>query len=194
MSEDGLAECCFEILVAIGFAFLFEWCEENPPCGIVVGVAFLGTMMVGIPIYWFIKELPHTLKKGVIVGYFVSFFAWIMAILLGIVGDLFAVIGACVFIGIGIMGLTYLVIRGKMEKRKKAVALDFEDQAASELGYKLVELKDQLGSGIVTQEEYEQKKKLLEGLTELKEQLARNVIAFEEYHQKKKKLLEKSET
>jgi hypothetical protein len=82
-----------------------------------------------------------------------------MAILLGIVGDLFAVYGVCVFLGTGILGLIYLIIRGKMKKRKK----QRKKAATWELKDQLIELGKQLGRGAITQEGYEQeKKKLLE--------------------------------
>lgn len=110
------------------------------------------------------------------------------------------------FLGIGgpIIGVVIVVIYTKMKKREgEAEAWDFKvtwdlegqakDQATSELGYDLLELKEQLGKGAITQEEYERKKKLLEGLADLKLQLGRGDITFEEYHQKKRKLLEKIE-
>lgn len=80
------------------------------------------------------------------------------------------------------------VKKGWKEKRVEWI----KEAAASELGYDLNELKEQLSKGVITQEQYERKKKLLEGLIELKEQLNRGVIHLTKYEQEKKKLLEKS--
>ena len=65
-------------------------------------------------------------------------------------------------------------------------------QATSQLGYDLLALREQLGKGAINQEEYEQKKELLEALSELNEQLLLGNIHLMEYEQKKKVLLEKS--
>ena len=65
----------------------------------------------------------------------------------------------------------------KLKGRKEALAWELEDR--------LTELKEQLSEGVITQEEYEQKRrKLLEGLTDLKE-LDRDVIHPVEQEQKK---------
>lgn len=201
MSEDGFWECCGEILLTIGLAFFFAWCEEDPSGCTMVGMALLGTMMAGLPVYWFIKDA--TLKKGIVVGYFISFFAWIIAIILGIVGNIFAILGVCMFLGIGTIGLAYLIVAGKMKKRRGKrfwsrgekrgfeVTYEYRPAAFPELGYDLMELKEQLGRGAITQEEYEHKKRLLEALKELNEQLLLGAITLEEYEQKKKKLLDK---
>lgn len=213
MSEDEGWWWCIAAIIEALLVVFGDWCLGNPPCGIVLGVAVLGTMMVGLPIYWYTKECKQRKKGRIVVGYFLSFFAWMWAIILGIIGDLFAVLGVCVFLGIGIIGLIYLIISGKMkkrkEKRKKALARELEDM--------LKELDEQLGLGHITQEEYKQKKKkLLEKrreavvsweldhpqieeqaaselgyprLMELKEQLSEGFITPREY-ERKKKLLE----
>nr|NIO36843.1 hypothetical protein [Candidatus Bathyarchaeota archaeon] len=118
-----------------------------------------------------------------------------------------AILALCLGIGGPIVGVVIAVAYTKMKKRegerKEAEVWDFKvtwglegqarDQATSELGYDLLELKEQLGRGSITRDEFERKKKVLEGLKELKLQLGRADISFEEYHQKKKALLEKTE-
>jgi len=142
-------------------------------------------------VYW----APEVLSLGVDV---LGFVLMLELILLG------TIILSLIVGGVGMLGgalgedIAFSVRKKVLIKRKKAAAWDLKDQAegqtTSELGYGLMELKEQLGRGDITLEEYERKKKSLEGLTELKLQLGRGDITFEEYYQKKKKLLEKPET
>jgi len=117
--------------------------------GILCLFSILVALLIGLPWYTFVVPI----LIGVI-------------ILIGLIWCLinpFAAFEGFGWIGVGVwLGiwstLAVLVFLGwreeKLEKRKKALALELEDQ--------LKELKEQLDLGYITQEEYEQKKKLLE--------------------------------
>jgi len=170
MSEDGWVECCgnifLEAVLAVLIGALIKWAEENPFWAKVIEIAILGTLIVYLA-YNIIKKaaLKKEMKtrqdvtNAIFSGYFLGLCTWLLVILLGFGEHLFIVLGLSVFIGVPIVGLIYLKSRNWIERRKektrKAKAWELKDQ--------LRELKEQLESGYITQEEYEQKKrKLLE--------------------------------
>ena len=168
MSEEGgdWTGVCVNILVAIGFAFLVVWAEENPFWATVMVTTFLGFMMVALPLFIFTKsvalrrdmETKQKMKWGIVVGYFIGLFTLISSILFKFVTGLFAVFGVCAFAGIAVIAVARYVYRDWLKenerKRRKALAWEKQDQ--------LEQLKEQLLRGVISQEEYEQKRKLLD--------------------------------
>jgi Na+-translocating ferredoxin:NAD+ oxidoreductase RnfG subunit len=107
-------------------------------------------------------ETKQKIKWGVVVGYLIGFFTLISSILFGVVHGLFAVLGVCAFIGTGIIALIRYFVKdwSKQRGRAQAKALVWE------LKDQLEQFKEQLSRGVITQEEYEQKRKLLESQLE----------------------------
>jgi len=167
LSEEGgdWTGVCVNILVAIGFAFLVVWAEENPFLATVMVTTFLGFMMVALPLFIFTKsvalrrdmEAKQKMKWGIVVGYFIGLFTLISSILFKFVTGLFAVFGVCAFAGTAVIAVARYVYKDWLKenerKRRKALAWERKDQ--------LEQLKEQLDRGVISQEEYEQQKKKL---------------------------------
>jgi len=175
VSEGDWTECCGNVLAAIGLALLIQWALTNPYWATVVGTTFLGVMLVAVPLFIFTRnvalnsdiETKQKIKWGVAVGYLIGFFALISSILFNVVRGLFAMLGVCAFIAPGIIALAYYIVKdsAKRSERAHAKALVWE------LKDQMQELKEQLNRGVIPQEEYEQKMKLLEDqLEQLKAQ------------------------
>ena len=170
MTEGDWTECCGNVLAAIGLALLIEWALTNPFWATVVGTTFLGVMMVAVPLFIFTRsvalnsemETKQKIKWGVAVGYLIGFFTLISSILFSFVRGLFAILGVCAFIAPGIIALAHYFVKdwSKKSERAQAKALVWE------LKDQMQQLKEQLSRGVITQEEYEQKMKLLENQLE----------------------------
>lgn len=190
------------VLIAIGLGWLFllviwSMFPEGSLTGEIAGALFLLYSLAIVIILMYTGFKGGTLESWGMGILMLIFAGLICLFLVGVWRGLLVVL---LFGGVGVAltaGIWKMIERKKGLAKVKKELEDLEgqtkDQAASELGYDLLELKEQLGRGAITREEYERKKKLLEGLTELKVQLGRGDISFEEYHQKKKKLLEKIE-
>jgi hypothetical protein len=170
MSEGDWTECCGNILLLIGLALLIEWARANPFGAAVAGTTFLGVVMVALPLFIFTRrvalntdmETKQKIKWGVVVGYLMGLFTLISSILFHVVRGLFAVLGVCGFVGTALIALICYSVKewSKQRGRRQAEALVWE------LKDQLEQLKEQLDRGVVTQEEYEQKRKLLENQLE----------------------------
>jgi len=170
MGEGDWTDCCGNILAAIGLALLVEWAQTNPFWAAVAGATFLGAIMVVVPLFIFTRsvvlnkdmETKQKMKWGMVVSYFIGFFTLISSILFNIVRGLFAVLGVVAFICIGIMPLINYAYKGSLKQsertRAKALVWELKDQ--------MEQLKEQLSKGVITPEEYEQKKKSLENQLE----------------------------
>jgi uncharacterized membrane protein len=175
VSDGDWTECCGNVLVAIGLALLIQWALTNPFWATVVGATFLGVMMVAVPLFIFTRnvafnsniETKKKIKWGVAVGYLIGFFTLISSILFSFVRGLFAILGVCAFIAPGIIALAHYIVKdsAKRSERAHAKALVWE------LKDQMRQLKEQLSRGVIAQEDYEQKMKLLEDqLEQLKAQ------------------------
>jgi uncharacterized membrane protein len=123
-------------------------------------------MMVVVPLFLFIRnvafnsdvELKQKIKWVVAVGYLTGFFTFILCLLFSIVRGLFAILGVCVFVAPGMIALAHHLVKDSAKRsgraHDKALVWELEDQ--------IQQLKEQLSGGVITQEEYEQKVKLLE--------------------------------
>jgi cbb3-type cytochrome oxidase subunit 3 len=175
MSEGDWTECFGNILAAIGLALLIQWALANPFWATALGTSFLSIILVAVPLYIFTKnvalnnaiEARQKIKWGIVVGWLIGFFAMISSILFNVVRGLFAMFGVVAFVAPGIFALAYYIIKdsAKRSERAHAKALIWE------LKDQMQELKEQLNRGVITQEAYEQKTKLLKDqLEQLKAQ------------------------
>jgi uncharacterized membrane protein len=102
------------------------------------------------------------MKWSIVVGYFICFFALISSVFFGVVRGLFAVLGVVAFICIGIIPLIDYAYKDSLRQRErtraKALVWELKDQ--------MEQLKEQLNTGAITQEEYDQKKRSLENQLE----------------------------
>jgi len=165
------------VLIVIGLVWLillaiWAWLPEGSLASEIGGAAFLlYSIAIIVVIVWaglkggHLESLVLLLIAGILCFFLVHLWKGLLVVLL------FAGIGIAIWIGIG-----------KWKERKKPIVLELEDHQAilSNIMYRkfkdyLKELREQLASGTITHEEYEQKREKIQ----------------EEYEQKKKKLLEK---
>ena len=112
----------------------------------------------------------------------------IIALFLGIGGPIIFI--GCIVVYVKMKDRKRKEWMGRVDERKKRRA-SMREATFSGLGYDWVELKEQLGRGAINQEEYDQKKELLEEFLKLNEQLLLGNIHLMEYEQKKKELMER---
>lgn len=155
-----------------------EWYERRHPIakGIsIISLVFLflvlcdGVMGGGLPVLGISFEMTSVLFLifGFIILFIIASIHEILpkivnAILLLLLVTPFVVFGILLFVSIIVFWQGFLLllifvgivfVTWKLKKRMEAVAWELEDQ--------LKELKEQLGRSVITQEEYEQKKKKL---------------------------------
>lgn len=173
----------------------------------LVGPFLLGLLVVGLPIRFAVDKVAVIGKNrnvkavktiGLVSGLMGFVACWAIKNTFDLKVDIYIVtpgdftpILVLVEFFLGIMAACLFLAGEGVENYKTKMRIRSWDAVVSELGYGYLELKEQLGRDAITLEEYEDKKKVLEGLIELNEQLSRGAINLMQYEQKKKKLLEK---